>query len=66
MNPNLVFSSPRLDKKDTATRDRVRSSVDAKSVLMLRYLASEYDDVSAAMFDFVRAYIQVCVNSKYR
>ncbi|KAA0202365.1 hypothetical protein HAZT_HAZT006775, partial [Hyalella azteca] len=55
----LILAWHKLDKKDAAGRDAVRTAIENKSVLLLQFFASEYDDVSAAVFDFSRAYIQM-------
>lgn len=49
----------RLDKKESEKRDMVRQAVENKVNLLLTFMASEYDDISAAVFDFARDYIQV-------
>ncbi|KAK4305518.1 hypothetical protein Pmani_022598 [Petrolisthes manimaculis] len=49
----------RLDKKESEKREMVRQAVENKVNLLLTFMASEYDDISAAVFDFARDYIQL-------
>lgn len=37
----------------------VRYAIENKVTLLLTFMASDYDDISAAVFDFARDYIQV-------
>ena len=53
----------RLDKKDIKQQQIVKQAVDSKITLLLHFMASDYDDVSAAVFDFAREYIQLIKQS---
>ncbi|XP_076057479.1 exportin-T-like isoform X2 [Oratosquilla oratoria] len=55
----LILSWQKLDKKDQEKREVIRRAVESKVTLLLAFMASEYDDVSAAVFDFARDYIQM-------
>ncbi|KAK7083729.1 hypothetical protein SK128_023939 [Halocaridina rubra] len=55
----LILSWQKLDKNEHEKRELVRLAVENKVTLLLTFLASEYDDISAAVFDFARDYIQL-------
>ncbi|KAK4305520.1 hypothetical protein Pmani_022598 [Petrolisthes manimaculis] len=55
----LILSWQKLDKKESEKREMVRQAVENKVNLLLTFMASEYDDISAAVFDFARDYIQL-------
>ncbi|XP_064088049.1 exportin-T-like [Macrobrachium nipponense] len=55
----LILSWQKLDKADNEKREMVRAAIENKVTLLLTFLASDYDDISAAVFDFARDYIQL-------
>lgn len=55
----LIQSWQKLDKKDCSKREMIRQAVENKVTLLLTFMASDYDDISAAVFDFARDYIQL-------
>lgn len=55
----LILSWQKLDKKESSKKEMVRQAVENKVTLLLTFMASEYDDISAAVFDFARDYIQL-------
>lgn len=55
----LILSWQKLEKNDKEKREMVRLAVENKVTLLLTFLASDYDDISAAVFDFARDYIQL-------
>ncbi|KAB7494410.1 Exportin-T, partial [Armadillidium nasatum] len=59
----LISSWHKLEKKDVEKREVIRQTVENKITLLLQFMASEYDDVSALTFDFARDYIQLIKQS---
>ncbi|CAL4069597.1 unnamed protein product, partial [Meganyctiphanes norvegica] len=55
----LIQAWQKLDKKESAKKEMVRLAVENKVTLLLTFMASEYDDISAAVFDFARDYVQL-------
>lgn len=55
----LILAWQKLDKKDAEKREMVRYAIENKVTLLLTFMASDYDDISAAVFDFARDYIQL-------
>ncbi|XP_042220195.1 exportin-T-like isoform X2 [Homarus americanus] len=55
----LILAWQKLEKKDNTKREMVRLAVENKVTLLLTFMASDYDDISAAVFDFARDYIQL-------
>uniref|UniRef100_A0A6A7FWH1 Exportin-T n=3 Tax=Hirondellea gigas TaxID=1518452 RepID=A0A6A7FWH1_9CRUS len=55
----LIQAWNRMEKKETPSCIAIRDAIENKTVLLLQFLASEYDDVSGAVFDFTRGYIQM-------
>ena len=52
----------RFDKKDNEKCALINQAIDNKVQLLLLFMANDYDDVSASVFDFAREYIQVNQN----
>ncbi|KAL7641021.1 UNVERIFIED_CONTAM: hypothetical protein RMT77_008158 [Armadillidium vulgare] len=59
----LISSWHKLEKKDVEKKEVIRQTVENKITLLLQFMASEYDDVSALTFDFARDYIQLIKQS---
>ena len=57
----LLLLLLRLDKKEVEKKKMIRLAVENKVTLLLIFMASDYDDISAAVFEFARDYIQVDV-----
>lgn len=55
----LIQAWQKLEKKESAKKEMVRLAVENKVTLLLTFMASEYDDISAAVFDFARDYVQL-------
>ncbi|MPC10363.1 Exportin-T [Portunus trituberculatus] len=54
-----LIANDRLDKKEVEKKIMIRQAVESKVTLLLVFMASDYDDISAAVFDFARDYIQM-------
>lgn len=48
-----------MDKRETEKKEVIRIAVENKVTLLMQFMASEFDDVSASVFDFARDYILV-------
>ncbi|KAG0723542.1 Exportin-T [Chionoecetes opilio] len=59
----LILAWQKLEKKEVDKRKMIRCAVENKVSLLLTFMASDYDDISAAVFDFARDYIQLIKQS---
>ncbi|XP_063847188.1 exportin-T-like [Scylla paramamosain] len=59
----LILAWQKLDKKEMEKKKMIRQAVESKVTLLLVFMASDYDDISAAVFDFARDYIQMIKQS---
>lgn len=59
----LILAWQKLNKKEVEKKKMIRLAVENKVTLLLTFMASDYDDISAAVFDFARDYIQLIKQS---